>query len=126
LAIHWKKDTDKTASHLGTTACSYLRLTDIEFPGEESVPCSEESPAHSVCKGNLAGTKTPRLPPGILVKRHPVKPQGPNFGPAALSGQTQHNGFLKPHERFILLLHREVATTITALESTPSLAEAAG
>lgn len=54
--------------------------------------CSEEGPAHPVCKGRLAGTRIPLLTPGILTKFHAVKPQGPNFSPAALNEQMQSNG----------------------------------
>lgn len=47
-----------------------------------------------------------------LLKRHAV--------------QIQHNGHLKPHEKFMFLPHKEAVPTITALRSCPSLAEAAG
>lgn len=92
---------------------------------EKNDSCLEDSPHTSCLQRQLGRHEEPLSAPGILVKCHPVKPWGPNFSPAALSVQTQHNGSLKPREKFIFLLQRETVT-ITALRSCPSLEEAAG
>lgn len=79
----------------------FLRLIAVEFPGDEPVPCPEESPARPACRGNLAGKKE-------------MPPETPCCANSA------------PRETFVFLPHKEAVPTVTALRSCPSLAEAAG
>lgn len=73
-----KRDRSKQRGNQGLRPAPVLRLIDIEFSGEESDLCSEESHTHPVCKGNLADTNSPCLPPGILVEHHTAKARGTN------------------------------------------------
>lgn len=72
----------------------HLTLTDTEFPGEQLIHAQKTVMHIPSAKVDWQAPGPPCLSPGILMKFHTVKPQGPNFSPAALNQQMQSNGSL--------------------------------
>lgn len=70
----------------------HLTLIDTEFPKEELIHAQKTVLHIPSAKVGWQAPAPPCLSPGILMKFHTVKPQGPNFSPAALNEQIQSNG----------------------------------